>query len=640
VDIAPTIADAVGIPWGADGKSLMPILDGSSPSVRESVLLEQCQGVIGADHPCYGFYHGPQRTVPAFWGIVTQRYKYVEYATGEEELYDLSADPYEMTNLAGHAAFAGQRAGLVAALVDLRAPPAIDTTIVTGPPSSLRGRIAAFTFFSQSRFASYVCRLKRDGVPGTWHVCNGGHDVEGSLADGSYVFEVAGVDERGIQDLTPATRSFTVYSSGPTVTIDEAPPPRLVPGPVVFSFSSPTPGVTFECRIALLGDESMVWAPCDATSGALYPALEPGWWSFEVRATDPATGAVTDPPSEALLNVDRAGPQMTLAEHPPLVTAVPSSTFAFLSDEATAGAIRCRLDGQRTVDCSSAVFRVHDLGPGDHELRILAVDEVGNKGLTTFEWTVDHTRPELRIEDAPQAYSKETFVTFSLRRLSSEGGYVCRLDEMPSMLCSQTPYFVGLTDGPHRLTIVAVDEALNVSDPVEWKWIQDTLIPTVTLSGEQAGLINSPSASFILTGSEPGAFECSLDSAAFAPCDSPVTLSGLTDRLHTLTVRERDLAGNLSDTVSVSWTVDTSAPTVTIDSGPPDPSTSSPATFRFSSDEGDIAFSCSLDGTALPLCESGMTLSSLLPGTHTFAVHAADAAGNVGPEATWTWTVA
>ncbi|HEX7463724.1 MAG TPA: sulfatase-like hydrolase/transferase, partial [Actinomycetota bacterium] len=639
VDIAPTIADLVGIPWGADGRSLVPILDGSSSSVREGVLLQQCQGVVGGNEPCYGFYHGPQRTVPAFWGIVTERYKYVEYVTGEEELFDLSSDPNELTNLAGSAAFAGERARLAAALDDLRAPPAVDTTIATGPSGPVHSRVAAFTYFSQSRFASYVCRLNRDGVQGTWHVCNGGSDVEGSLADGSYLFEVAGVDELGVRDLTPATRSFRVSSSGPAVTIDQAPPAHLVPGPVTFSFSSPTPGATFECRLAQLDDESMAWAPCDATSGVTYPAPEPGWWSFEVRAIDPATGAVTDPPAEALLHVDREGPQMTLTTRPPLATAAESASFAFLPDEATAGPVRCRLDRQRTVDCSSGVFEAYGLSPGDHELRIAAEDEAGNRGLTTFEWTVDHTPPNLRVEQAPPAYSNDPVATFGLRRLSSGGGYLCRLDDLVLMMCSQTPSFAGLTDGPHRLTIIAMDFAQNSSSPLELTWVQDTVVPAVTVSGEPAELTNSRSASFTVTGSEPGTFECSFDSAGFTPCASPLTLSELSDGSHTLIVRERDLAGNLSDPVTAAWTVDTSAPTVTIDSGPPDPSTSSPVTFRFSSDEAHVAFSCSLDGTTLLLCESGMTLSALLAGLHTLAVHAVDAAGNVGPEATWTWTV-
>jgi len=36
--------------------------------------------------------------VPPFRGIRTPEYTYVEYATGERELYDLRQDPYQLDN--------------------------------------------------------------------------------------------------------------------------------------------------------------------------------------------------------------------------------------------------------------------------------------------------------------------------------------------------------------------------------------------------------------------------------------------------------------------------------------------------------------------------------------------------------------
>jgi hypothetical protein len=38
-----------------------------------------------------------------FKGLRTASYLYVEYESGEKELYDLKADPYELDNLAGPA---------------------------------------------------------------------------------------------------------------------------------------------------------------------------------------------------------------------------------------------------------------------------------------------------------------------------------------------------------------------------------------------------------------------------------------------------------------------------------------------------------------------------------------------------------
>jgi hypothetical protein len=41
--------------------------------------------------------------VPAYSGIRTERYLYVEYRNRSRELYDLRADPFELRNLLAHA---------------------------------------------------------------------------------------------------------------------------------------------------------------------------------------------------------------------------------------------------------------------------------------------------------------------------------------------------------------------------------------------------------------------------------------------------------------------------------------------------------------------------------------------------------
>jgi hypothetical protein len=45
----------------------------------------------------------------------------VEYSTGERELYDLTNDPFELTNLAGQGDYAAQQNVLAARLVELLA---------------------------------------------------------------------------------------------------------------------------------------------------------------------------------------------------------------------------------------------------------------------------------------------------------------------------------------------------------------------------------------------------------------------------------------------------------------------------------------------------------------------------------------
>ena len=87
LDLAPSIADLAGIPdpSGLEGRSLVPLLDGTSGPWREEFLIDSAGGII--TRPCTA--------------MRTQRYKYIrtEAETGvTEEIYDLENDPHELEN--------------------------------------------------------------------------------------------------------------------------------------------------------------------------------------------------------------------------------------------------------------------------------------------------------------------------------------------------------------------------------------------------------------------------------------------------------------------------------------------------------------------------------------------------------------
>jgi hypothetical protein len=135
-------------------------------------------------------------------------------------------------------------------------------------------------------------------------------------------------------------------------------------------------------------------------------------------------------------------------------------------------------------------------------------------------------------------------------------------------------------------------------------------------------------------------FECALDDAAFAPCASPTAYGPLADGRHTFRVAGLDAGGNAGDAATYTWTVDTVAPNATVVAAPATASATAFAEFSFTSDEPGVSFTCSLDGVAGGLCVSPVAYSALRIGGHTFSVTPTDAAGNVGPPATYSWTVA
>ncbi|MEJ7604229.1 MAG: sulfatase [Kofleriaceae bacterium] len=114
VDFAPTFLDLAGtpIPAGVDGRSLRALLAGTPPATwRQAILLEHGEGVDPeterfrsppgtlepADSPLAG------ESPPPFEGIRTTRYTYVEYPSGERELYDNETDPAQLENIAADA---------------------------------------------------------------------------------------------------------------------------------------------------------------------------------------------------------------------------------------------------------------------------------------------------------------------------------------------------------------------------------------------------------------------------------------------------------------------------------------------------------------------------------------------------------
>lgn len=111
IDLAPTFIDLAGgdIPQTVDGLSLVPLLKNESAAWRDDLLIEHWPAEEGVGS-----------IIPEFYAVRTMEWKYVEYVTGEKELYDLVNDPYELNNLAGKAQYADIQAELETRLAELK----------------------------------------------------------------------------------------------------------------------------------------------------------------------------------------------------------------------------------------------------------------------------------------------------------------------------------------------------------------------------------------------------------------------------------------------------------------------------------------------------------------------------------------
>jgi N-acetylglucosamine-6-sulfatase len=112
-DVMPTFLElaSASTPEYVDGRSLVPLLSGSDPSWRDALLLE------GYDD---GF--GKKAYVPPDFQAIrtTEGRTYVEYETGERELYDLRGDPRQLRSLHDEPELALEGAALLTRLEALR----------------------------------------------------------------------------------------------------------------------------------------------------------------------------------------------------------------------------------------------------------------------------------------------------------------------------------------------------------------------------------------------------------------------------------------------------------------------------------------------------------------------------------------
>jgi N-acetylglucosamine-6-sulfatase len=109
VDIADTLESLTGVTVPAtEGVSFASLLQGGQTPVHDSFVLER---LVDATDP------------PSYCGVRTTRYKFVRYSTGEEELYDLSVDPWELRSRHAAASFASIKTQLKATTKALCSPP-------------------------------------------------------------------------------------------------------------------------------------------------------------------------------------------------------------------------------------------------------------------------------------------------------------------------------------------------------------------------------------------------------------------------------------------------------------------------------------------------------------------------------------
>jgi N-acetylglucosamine-6-sulfatase len=163
VDLAPTILDFARAKPGRkeDGMSLVPIMQRKRDFPGRAMDLET--------------YFTPDTTEDPedpplnYQGVRTDRYLYDAYGSGEQELYDLRADPFELQNQAGNPIYAPVQSALQRLLSSdarcagksCRARPAVKlkTRGCSGAKVAGKGKPQEATFYLRSK------KIRRDAKP-------------------------------------------------------------------------------------------------------------------------------------------------------------------------------------------------------------------------------------------------------------------------------------------------------------------------------------------------------------------------------------------------------------------------------------------------------------------------------------------
>jgi len=353
---------------------------------------------------------------------------------------------------------------------------------------------------------------------------------------------------------------------------------------------------------------------------------------------------------------------------PPSVTSFTSSDIVFIDVVTPSnGAFQCRLDGQPWFDCSGdprctgsgasqtcqgVQLSLNGLAVGSHTLLVRAVDPAGKVDDTPAfcAWRVDTTSPDTLILSHPDSLAQSTTASFTFgSNVTNVAGYMCALDAGTSPApaafapCSTVTTFTGLAEGSHTLVVyVVTTEGVVDETPAVYTWIIDLTAPE-TIIDLAPDPVTCDTTVIFEFGSDSGdvaGFRCRFSQISpaaipgtFVSCNQGVFVaSNLTDGVYELEVAAFDSHGNQDPSPARHrFEIDTVMPETFIDVAPSDPSTTSTATFVFSSNEPNVTFLCALDPPAgIPHggdwfeCPSTTVFTGLADGQHRLYVAAAD----------------
>ena len=232
---------------------------------------------------------------------------------------------------------------------------------------------------------------------------------------------------------------------------------------------------------------------------------------------------------------------------------------------------------------------------------------------------VDQNAPRVTIVTAPADPTLGNQATLSFAAIDNESGIkstTCTLDGVSYAACISPVNLTALTNGSHRFTVSATDNAGNTgSVAVSWT--------------EQVCTSNLSQTCQIANGA--GAQTCSVTTGTYGPCVPTSCATGYQVSGNTCT-QQACQAGFANNGQGC---VDTTPPTISITSAPKDPTIGSLATVNFTATDagsGIQSTTCQLDSQTPVNCQGSFNATNLVYGAHTLTIKATDVGGNTASQ--------
>jgi len=566
-----------------------------------------------------------------------------------------------------------------------------ETTIDAGPSSPSNNPSPTFQFSSDHGTATFECRL--DG--GAWASC-ASPDTFGTLTAGSHTFDVRARTLAGTADPTPASRTWAIDLTQPTVSITS--PAQYVssldPPAVTVAASTPDADVAtvdfYECSDSSVGCSTGSWSLFATDTAAPYsaawttPALD-GPKAIRAVATDDAGNT-----GEAVrtVTIDRTAPTGVTISYPDGYAAgsvtITTGNGGDPDVDAASGVIERQTGTLANDSCTgfggfSAATSPNTVASGHCAIyRYRVGDAAGNVATATSSNVVksDTDAPTSTLAD-PGSNLRQTITLTSnaadtggsgtasvaFQRRATGGGAWTTIASDSTAPFSASLDTTSVADGLYDLRSVATDLAGNAETSpvlVASRRIDNTA-PSATMQSPGnpvSGVVNLASdTSDGGSGVAGVVYELAPHGGAFATQPSAWDTTAVIDGLYDIRVTATDAAGNTATSAAITTRVDNTPPSITFDSPAPgdvvsgivslvasgsDAAPANPAisfAYKLHSDTAWTSTAASWNTTALPAGDGVYDLRATATddaGNTAQSVHANVRVDNVPPSVTIT----